>query len=289
MPLPPGSLPYPGICPRSFAFKKSNELLPRRFLLVSFETYLTVALVPAGGTHSMPFSLIHPFSFLSQEEAAAKIAEEVHREIFLEKKAGGSSNPTDCPGYLKKTSARMIEMQPEGSEARIRLQAYFSNDQAIRNLVNNKLGIKVAGGQGGAIICNCRRSIIGPLLIYVPFSRTSAVFKHVIEYEEEKAAAAAAAAAAQLAADRLGDFNVPLLEATDEEVAVWMERFLADHVEINSIGLAVFKAPTLELKNASRTIITRSQVWGKRHNALQEKIASFCKNLSTANALAFSI
>lgn len=75
----------------------------------------------------------------------AKMAEEVHLEIFLANKAKGVPCPHECPGYLQKTAAKMIEAHPEGSESRARLQAYFSNEQAIRNLANNKLGLKGEG------------------------------------------------------------------------------------------------------------------------------------------------
>lgn len=65
--------------------------------------------------------------------------------MFLQNLAAGIADPTNCPRYLQITAARMIETCPEGSEDRARLEAYFCNDQVIRNLVNIKLKLKVAG------------------------------------------------------------------------------------------------------------------------------------------------
>lgn len=213
---------------------------------------------------------------------AAKIAEEVHLEMFLANKARGTANPTECNGYLQKTAARMIEAHPEGSDARARLQAYFSNDQAIRNLVNNTLKMKVTGRLALTFVLDAH--------LWRPCSSSDyfAVFKHVLEYEKEKAAAATEAAAAQLAADRLGDLNAPLPIAGAEEVVNWMERFLEDHIEITR-GLARFKAPTRELKNASRTIMSRAQEWETRHSSISEKINAFCNHLTSCIKLAFNV
>lgn len=114
------------------------------------------------------------------------------------------------------------------------------------------------------------------------------VFPHVVEYEEEKAAAAAAAQAAQLAADRLGEFNVPLVDAAEEELTEWMQRFMADRIETES-GVSQFKSPTPALKNATNTICTRALAWKQQHAALEHEIATFTKALASANGLAFNI
>lgn len=218
----------------------------------------------------------------------ASIAEEVHREMFEKSKAKGDAHPTTCAGYLQVTTQRIIARFGMTPEDRARLQSFFYDGQVIRNLVNNKLGLKVAGER--------RRSshfcffVAQSLQSYSCISSPSisAVFPHVVEFEKEKAAAAAAAQAAQLAADRLGEFNVPLVDAAEEELTEWMQRFMADRIETES-GVAQFKSPTPALKNATNTICTRSLAWKQQHTALEHEIATFTKALASAYGLAFNI
>lgn len=116
-----------------------------------------------------------------------------------------------------------------------------------------------------------------------------AVFNHVKEYDEEKKAAALAAAAAQLAIDRLGEYDVPLPGADAEEIVSWMECFLREHIEVIPPRMGQFKAPSRELKDASRAILTRSDTWEKQHSAIADKIATFRQQLKSSIQLAFNI
>ncbi len=76
---------------------------------------------------------------------AAEIVVEVHRKMFLENKANGAANPTSCPGYLQTTAKEIIARCGVDPDDRARLEAYFSSDQTVRNLVNTKLNLTEAG------------------------------------------------------------------------------------------------------------------------------------------------
>jgi hypothetical protein len=97
-----------------------------------------------------------------------------------------------------------------------------------------------------------------------------------------------AAQAAQLTADRLGEFAVPLLDAPEEELTEWMQRFMTDHIETKS-GVAQFKSPSAELKNTTNTICTRALAWRQQHTTLGHDIDVFCKVLISAKELAFNV
>lgn len=223
-----------------------------------------------------------------QEGMVASLAVQVHHEMFLAAKRNGAPNPTACVGYLQITTDRLIADYPEGSEDRARVAAYFSNKQTIRNLVNNKLKMNVKGGvPGWSHFCFWSPTRCSLTNFHLVISNNAA-FDHVQEYEKEKKAATQAAQAAQLAADRLGKFNVPLAAAAEGEVGEWIQGFLADHVVITN-GLAKFKTPTPELTKAIPKIMARSRLWMQQHKALQQKIADFIADVGVAASLALHI
>ena len=118
---------------------------------------------------------------------------------------------------------------------------------------------------------------------FIPFS----AFPHVIQYEKEKQDLLAARAAAVEAHDRLGDFNVPLVNASETEISRWIDAFLAAHTEeCTKTKARKLKAPTPVLLTAIPKITQRGFVWKQQHRSLEQTIHRFQVSLTSALDLA---
>lgn len=96
--------------------------------------------------HTLTCFVVFP---ILQYQKMAAFAEEVHREAFLRRKAKGDDLSNARIPFSKETRQKMVDMYPEGSADRDRIERIIKNEQAVLNIFSSgDPKITTAGGCG---------------------------------------------------------------------------------------------------------------------------------------------